>query len=126
MSSGNGTLVGYSVEARSTFTSPTSINGQLFDERWAHVRFNDNSPIGVPRGPIWSIQWLAICGLYDYPAAQALRWWFHASAEHNLCIETRIVKHNIKYSYDSARVSDHCVITGEDRSSFMPDYNAQL
>ena len=123
MSSGNGTMEGYSVEARSVYTSPQNINGQLFDERWATVKFNNNSLIGVPEGPSWSIHWLRLCGLYSYPAAQALRWWFHANSEHQLCLETRIIKHKINYSYQSSRISEHAIITGEDRSSMMPDWN---
>jgi len=123
MSSQSGTCEGYSVEARSAFTSAEVINGQLFDERWSMVRFNDNSPIGVPRGPVWSERWLAACGLYDYAAAQSLRWWFHAQSAHKLCLETRLVKHTITYSVDSKRISEHVLITGEDRSSMMPDWN---
>jgi hypothetical protein len=53
-----------------------------------------------------------------------LRWWVHAQAEieHEFCIETRLVKHEIKHSYEITAVSQHALVGGDDRSSLMPDY----
>jgi hypothetical protein len=123
MSSGSGKLKAYSVEARSVYTEPQFFDGKIFDERWREIHFAQSITCGVPRGPAWSILWLQACGLYSYAAAQALRWWFHANSEHLLCLETRIVEHDITYSYDSQRLSEHGVIKGEDRSSIMPNWS---
>jgi hypothetical protein len=122
VSNGSGTLSGYSIEARSVFSRPQSVGDQIFDERWTTVHFAEHPIIGVPRGTPWNARWLDVCGLYDYAAAQALRWWFHANSAHMLCIETRIVKHEVTYTYSATRQSEHDIVNAEDRSSLMPDY----
>ena len=122
MSSGSGTMFGYSVEGRSVFTRPETINGQIFDERWATIEFSQNPIVGVPVGPPWTEPWLRLAGLYDYASAQALRWWFHANSAHKLCVETRLVKHELRYSWEANRLSEYCLVSGDDRSSMMPDY----
>lgn len=121
--SGNGTTHGYTVEARYTAGDHVVINGVVYTDKWKQVN-PDRAAIGVPtHRPFES--WLHQCNLMNYPAAQAIRWWFHAIAEqdfHNICLETRLIKHEIKYSYSETDVSEHCLITGEDRSSCMPDW----
>lgn len=116
----NGTTEGWSVEGRSVFLRAEEINGQLFDERWQRVQFI-KGPIGVPNNS-WDEPWLSRMGLHSYAAAQALRWWFHANADLSACLETRLVRHRVKYSVASERVDEHCLIGGEDRSSIMPDW----
>jgi hypothetical protein len=121
---GSGTDSGWSVEARYAYYEPKVINGMMLDDRWRTVHFNDTSPIGVPRGPRYHSPWLAHCGLYSYQSAQALRWWFIAQAEAellgSLCLETRLVKHKITYSYHHTAETAHEVIGGDDRSNTRP------
>ncbi|MBR8182114.1 hypothetical protein KDW54_06850 [Burkholderia ambifaria] len=123
--SGNGRTTGYSVEARFVTTSQDHvvINGVIYTDRWKRVHV-DQGPVGVPpHGRFES--WLDQCLLMNYPAAQAIRWWFHALAEadfHNICLETRIVKHEVEYSYKERAVSEHALVGGEDRSNIMPDW----
>lgn len=42
-----------------------------------------------------------------------------------LCLDTRIVKHEVRYSYGSTRKTEHCLIGGDDRSSIMPDWGVK-
>lgn len=123
---GSGTTYGYTVEARFSYHEPAQIGGVLLDNRWREVKFTA-STIGVPRGPRWNAAQFEQGGLVGYAAAQALRWWLHADAEANsvgggVCLETRIVKHKLTYSYAVERVSDHGHIGGEDRSNCIPDW----
>jgi len=121
--SGSGTETCYSVEARCTH-KPKQIGAQIFDANWLTVQFDHVAPpLGVPSGPPSMMR--DKLGLYGYQAAQALRWWFHANAAagwQDGCIETRLVKHEVKYSYSSQALSAHVAIGGEDRSGVMPDW----
>lgn len=124
-SSGNGRTVGYTVEARYTGIGHDHvvIAGTTYTDRWKRV-YAEKSPIGVP-GHSRFEPWLAQSGLMNYAAAQAIRWWFHAIAEvdfNNLCLETKIVKHEVEYSYKETAISEHAFVGGEDRSSSMPDW----
>lgn len=106
------------------YSAPRDVAGVLLDQRWKRLHF-DPSPIGVPAGCSMLSGDADRHGFLSYPAAQALRWWFHATAHaglDDLCLESRIVKHKWKYSYSSQRVSDHAVIGGDDRSNTMPDW----
>lgn len=122
---GSGTETAYTVEARMEYHSPKQINGQLFDNRWRRVSFTalpaHLAHMGVPgAGGMMA----AKLDLYSYTQAQALRWWFHANADatfDGICLETRLVKHSVKYSYESTVESAHAVIGSDDRSSVMPD-----
>lgn len=122
--SGNGTETAYTVEARYNYPQPTQIGGQIFDNRWREVKFQD-SAIGVPRCAPFNRRTLEH-GLLGYAAAQALRWWLHAAAEADnmsgLCLETRIVSHKISYSHKIETVAAHDHIHGDDRSNCMPDW----
>ena len=122
-SSGSNML--YTVEARYAFSKPVQICGQLFDMRWSEVRFKTSAEgIGVPELKSWS-QLSNVSSMYEYVAAQALRWWFHAEAakDHSdICLETRLIKHEIKWSQTITAVSQHCKISGEDRSNIIPDW----
>jgi hypothetical protein len=122
--SGNGSDVGYSVEVRYTGSNnAVVIDGEIYTGKWR--RFSPKqSPIGVPPHHRYSV-WLDQCHLMSYPAAQAIRWWFHAIADFefkNLCLETRLVKHAVKYSFSEEAISDHSPIGGEDRSASIPDW----
>lgn len=124
MSSKSGTTNGYSIEARYNFNSPHVINGHTLDKEWRTIAF-DTAPsgFGIPSPPFEFA--IVALGLYGYSQAQALRWWFHANADatfHGICLETRIVKHTVKYSIEAERKSEHLTIGGEDRSNCMPDW----
>jgi hypothetical protein len=124
---GSGTAIGYSVQARSTSGS-TLIRGQIFGPTWTTVEFNirdDSNGVPSPGGYDSSGQ-LSNHGLLSYSSAQAIRWWFHAENEDNLHkgvrigntklglgkfssigIQTRLVQHEVKYSYTITAVSAH-------------------
>lgn len=118
-SSGSGTEIAYSVQARLAYHQPRQVCGHLLDLRWTTLYF-EKSPIGVPvragsmaRGH---------CGLLSYQAAQALRWWFLAQAELEfscLCLETRLVEHRVEYSYSATAARAGAIIGGDDRSNIM-------
>lgn len=113
-SSGSGTEVGWSVEARYAFMRPEEIAGHLLDERWQTIEFAKCSPgCGVPTVPSFSKQ-REQSGLLSYPAAQALRWWLHAIADvdFKVCLETRLVRHDIRYQSECTAVSAFDVQTG--------------
>lgn len=122
-SSGSGGVTGYSVEARLNYHEPRTISGQIFDNRWSTVHFQQTvPPFGVPSGRRYNSCWYDQTGLFSYQAAQALRWWFLANAEVEfscLCLETRLIEHEIKYSYSSTGVKAGAVIGGDDRSNIM-------
>ena len=118
--SATGTDIGYSVEARLAYPEPRQVCGHLLDLRWTTLHF-DKSPIGVPQARPGNFLMLAT-GLYSYQAAQALRWWFLAQAENEfscLCIESRIVEHQITYSYYTKAVRAGSIVGGDDRSNIM-------
>jgi hypothetical protein len=106
--------------------SPQQVGDMLLDERWVTVCFPEG-PVGIPRGPDYCVHALSLCRLYDYPAAEALRWSLHASGTAGLgiCLETRIIKHRVKWSYDTEAVSAHKHIQGDDRSNTLPDWGAK-
>lgn len=122
--SGSGLEDGWSVEARFTYHEPRQFGKQIFDQRWKSVQFDQVvPPIGVPSGPPSVLGIRDACGLYGYQAAQALRWWFHANAAarwQDGCLETRLVKHLLKYEFSSTAESAHAVIGGDDRSGMKP------
>lgn len=121
--SGHGSTAGYSVEARHTSGDHAVIAGVVYTKEWKRLH-PEQAPIGVPAHGRFET-WLGQCGLMSYPAAQAIRWWFHAIAEQefkNICLETRIVKHQVKYSYEETSTSEHALIGGEDRSNCYPDW----
>lgn len=95
---GSGTTNVYTVEARYNYHEPTTLCGQQFDNRWREVQF-ERSTIGVPSNTFP----LDLSGFYSFNAAQALRYWFLAQATMSagaFCIETRLVRHKAKYSYE--------------------------
>lgn len=103
-SSGSGTIIGWTVEARYVCDGAVVIGGQIFDGKWRHVNFQE-AVIGVPRGAVYHLPWLSLADCYSYEAAQALRWWFYADREKargmgTLGLETRLTRHKITYSYD--------------------------
>lgn len=118
---------GYYVEARFPYR-PVTFAGVALGDKWTRLHFHDGSAVGVPIGASFEEPILKMVGLLSYPAAQALRWWFHATANLEggaFGLETRIVKCAISYSYEVTKQSEHLVIGGEDRSSIMPDWGVK-
>lgn len=115
--SGSGSIDVYTVEARYAYHDPKVLCGQLFDNRWREVQFQQ-SPIGVP-SKTWPLDYP---GYYSFDAAQALRWWFiaqaGASGEGNWCLETRLVRHRAKYSYE---FKAEAFVDPRDRSGKIPE-----
>lgn len=126
---GSGTQTGYSVEARSP-KGPAQVGEMLLSEQWQKIAF-PRGERGVPApGGFDASGQLCTHGLYSYASAQALRWWLHAAAESDSedvtdgfsrlrsrlrwaagCgIETRLVKHEVKYQYSITAVSAEAVV----------------
>lgn len=121
-SSASGTQKAYSIEARYAYLTPKKFGELLLDTRWRRVNYTDvPDGCGVPKGTRFLFA-AEQCGLLGYAAAQALRWWFHANADHYLgasaCLETRIVVHEVKYSYSESAIDAGSVIGG--REQFCP------
>lgn len=114
--SGSGTESVYRVEARSTFTAPQEINGMLLDNRWRTVSFA-KAPIGV-RNKVWAAE-AHQHGFLSYEAALTLAHWFMANAEYGYCVETRLVKVKLAYSYSTEEVG-----VGEPMSHFHAERDA--
>lgn len=121
----SGTDEGWTVEARYVYPSPLVFGEQIFDSRWKSVDFY-KSPIGVPSGnENYMNRFAALMGLLPYKSAQALRWWFLAELGRDgisggLCLETRLVRHEVKYSVSSKAVSAHDNLGG-DLAQYSPD-----
>lgn len=120
-SSGGGTYFGYAVQARYAYVRPDTIAGMLLDTRWAEIPFvHMPAGNGVPGDAD-----LAKHSLLTYPQAQSLRWWFIAAAraEHKeMCIETRIIKAKLEFSFEKTFVSAHELVGPADRSNLLPDW----
>lgn len=120
---GSGTTIGYSVEARST-SHPTFILGNMIGDKWTRLSFSRGEK-GVPIPGCWDGSGqLEKLGLFSYESAQALRWWFLSAAENDFVnaaatpyapirlpiprpwsLETRLVRHEVKYQYTVTAVS---------------------
>ena len=125
---GNGSMrmTAYTVEARLNTSEPREIAGRIFDKRWRKVHF-DQAKVGVPIASPLHLHEFRQVNVMEYSSAQALRWWLHAIADTSsiaggLCLETKLVKHKIESTYKCEAVSDHKLISGEDRSNCMPDW----
>jgi hypothetical protein len=109
-SSGSCTDKLYSVEARYNYTHPIKFFDMILDKQWRKVNFTEIPQIpaypGVQsRKPAAMYQ----SGLVHYAAAQALRWGLHAESElnHLFCLETRLVEHVVKTTWDEQAVAAH-------------------
>jgi hypothetical protein len=112
---GDSTRTGYKIEVRSSYSNPTIIEGFVIDTAWRVLPIvNGNNPWGMNIPIIqWDVQMLAEHGLVSRVVAEAHRWAFLAmlDAQHvtgALCIETRLVKVEVKihYSTEEKGVSD--------------------
>lgn len=120
-SSGSGSTPAYSVQARYMFGEPQEVNGVFYHKEWKTIRF-DVAKVGVPSG-FTAHEEAARLGLLDYAAAQALRWWFHASlgATGACSFETRILKHLVTHSYEDTILNAYDLI--RDRGAVRPDHD---
>jgi hypothetical protein len=123
-SNGSGVYTGYAVQARHAYIRPDTIAGMLLDTRWVEIPFaHMTDGNGVPGDAD-----LAKYSLLTYPQAQSLRWWFIAAAKaenKDLCLETRIVKAELKLTFEKTFVSAHELVGPTDRSNLMPDWGKQ-
>lgn len=122
-SSGSGSYDAWSVEARYNALRPKVFGDVLLDNRWTKFAFH-KSEHGIPAGPRFKFARDEL-ELLGYSAAQALRWGLHAHADVNYegaLLETRLIKHVVKYSYSSEAISEHAYVGGEDHSNLMPDW----
>lgn len=125
---GSGTETAYTVEARFNYHAPIMIAGQIFDDRWRRVNFQ-HGKVGVPAASPFDRHTIEH-GLLGYAAAQALRWWLHATADAQsmgcaLCLESRLVEHRISYTHKIEAIAAHGYVGGEDRSNCIPDWGAR-
>lgn len=107
----NGDTIGYTVEVRYSYHQPQMVAGMLLGKEWQRLSVEKAMPpFGVPISAPWNSAIFGMLGLYDYPAAQALRWWFHANAHAGslgaICLESRIVAHRVRYSMSEEPVSE--------------------
>lgn len=122
--SGSGTDCVWSVEARYNYHTAKAFGDLILDNRWQRLYFKKHKEIGVPQGGCLTPA-IKLSGLLSYQAAQALRWWFIANCENDsmfgvmgaLCLETRLVKHEVEYSYKvrAIRHSEEILGTGARR-----------
>ncbi len=122
--SSTATTRGYMVFARHTSDHPVKLGDQIFDNRWRRVNFKEGE-FGVPIACAYNMPDFAKHGLLGYSAAQALRWWFQASADvhfDGMCLETKLVEHELITTHECNAVSEHCLIGGEDRTNCLPDW----
>lgn len=115
--SGSGSMQGYSVEARHNYPDPLTVGDQIFDIRWKPVRY-DKGHCGVPTRS-GTPHDAGTYGVYDFAAAQALRWWLHAAAAvskdfSGLCLETRLICHKIKFEYSVEAIEAFEHVGGDD------------
>lgn len=117
--SGSGTTPCYSVQARYVADEPKQIGEVIYHKDWKTLRF-ESSKVGVPQGICDPYCQAARMGLLSYAAAQALRWWFHASVDPHggLCFETRILKHIVEDSYSEMVVGAYEEVA--DMGAIMP------
>lgn len=112
----HGVEIGYTIEARLNYVFPKTIHGQIFDKEWRQVRNIRKSEDGVPDKDLFGI--LKIAGCFSYASAQALRWWFIAAVEKDstaICLETRLVRHKIKFSIEDVAVEARGFVGEEKR-----------
>lgn len=126
-SSGSMAGDGWTVEVRlEDYANPHQVGDMVVSHQWQRVNFA-LSPIGVPTHANYQ-NYLGYTGYLSYPAAQALRWWFHAEAAKNtlsLGLRSRLVKHQISVHHSTEALSVHCEVGGDDRSAMMPDWGTK-
>ena len=104
-SSQSGSLYLYTLEARINYREGRVINGEAYDNRWKQVPLY-KTPKGVGISAPFYKHWVRdAVGMVSQLEAEALRWQFLANAEGetrlgSLRLETRLISHRVKYSYE--------------------------
>ncbi len=123
-SSGRGTYRAYSVEVRHNYPEPKTIHGKTYDREWRTVPIYDAPPgVGIPK-PKYRHEHQDRLGLLGWSEANALRWIMHCASDEfgmgSLCLETRIVAHEIKYEYSEKVVAAYDPMGGDDFGGCRP------
>lgn len=107
---------GYSVQARYAAGRGDHkvIGGLVLTGDWKDMAFQRGTP-GVSAAAPHSF--LHVCGLLTFQAAEALRWWLHAEAAGSdalgdLCVETRLIRHEIALDYEVVAVEPLAEVAG--------------
>jgi hypothetical protein len=99
MSSGEIRKTGYRPEVRTSYGSPTLVNGTIVDSAWRTIKFDlRNDTLGIPIGYFDAN--MKEHGLLGYAQAEAIRWWFIAQADAeqmagSLYLETRLQAYDL-------------------------------
>lgn len=127
--SGHGTETCYAVEVRAAegCSKVNNLNEIGWvkdiwsDTRWHRVSFPE-SVVGVPAGR--GYEKFIQHGLYGYPAAQALRWWFLAEQQKRGigAMDTRLIKMEFKYTHSAKAVQVVDPLLSEERQDIMWDW----
>ena len=103
MTNGESTIIGYRPEVRSSYSRPVMASGQIVDAVWRPIEYTRNQTlIGIPQG--YFDAKLTEHGLLGLAQAEAIRWWFIASAEAegptgSMCLETRLQKYKLTITH---------------------------
>lgn len=91
----------YQVEVRFNYPQPRQFGGLLLGRDWQTL---ETSIVphgqGVPNN-LWNAADQR--GYLSYEAAEALRWWFHASAALGACLESRLIAFDYEESWSVER-----------------------
>lgn len=127
---GQGTEILYYVEARSTFSEPKIIDPRrpvpfVLDNKWRRIPLSHDpsNPLTVPVRPTFGTPWYS--DLMNEEAGLALAYLFLAElASHydGACVECRLVKVTVKYSYTTEESGVGPIINRSDgpRTKYEP------
>lgn len=124
-SSGQGTYRAYSVEARHNYSEPIDIYGTRYDREWRAVPVRSMPPgVGLPSKKHLTSPMMERLRLLSWEQANAIRWCLHCGGDEHglgsLCLETRIVEHEVEYKYSERVVAAHAPIGGDDFGGTKP------
>lgn len=108
----SGSSYGYKVEVRLNYVTPKVINGVTLGNRWQEMATYPASN-GVPNH---RNVYCAQQHLFDYAAAETLRYWFIAKAREthdDIFLETRLARHEVTWKVEHWRVGEALTVTGD-------------
>ena len=120
----SGTDHGYSIEVRYCCAAEScEFNGEIITDKWKRLSTSHSEIlVGVPTHNQLKF-YLPPLHLTSYQAAKALQYWFHAALEarvgiraygQSLCFESRIIRHECKYSIEETKIEEMDVLTSKD------------
>lgn len=112
--SGSGILHGYQFEIRTTH-EPFEAAGMMITNEWKHVYHPKTKGFGIPAKSYEFEPGMDYFGLQSLVVIQALRWWFLSVIDAEigaLAVETRIVKHRVKYNISCEPIESMYGING--------------